>query len=108
MAAVAFTFPVLADYENQNGQVLRWKGVSSSARGFVAARVNGQLIKSLSVGADKWTQWFVPANCLVAGTNTITLTRMDNGAGRLRADVIAFGGGWQLGKQRVRPRELRS
>ena len=97
--SVTFTFPVWAAYEDQNGQVLRWKGLPSSAQGFLAASINGQRLKTLSVRAGKWTQWFVPANCLVAGTNTITLTRTDGGSGRLRADVVAFGGGWQLGSR---------
>ena len=40
----------------------------------------------------------MPTNALRAATNTLTVTRLDAGAGAIVPDTVAFGGGWQLGK----------
>ncbi len=96
--SVTFKFPLENLYETQLPQFLRWKSVEGSAGGRLQLAVNGTTLQSLPASSGKWVNFFVPANTLVAETNTLTVTRVDGGAGAVVPDTVAFGGGWQVGK----------
>lgn len=96
--SVTFKFPLEKGYETDLPQFLRWKSVDGSARGFLNVTVNGKSLQSHLASPGKWTNVFVPTNALLSATNTITVTRIDTGAGAIVPDTVAFGGGWQLGK----------
>jgi len=85
-------------FEVNQSQVLRWKALPDSAYGQLTATVNGHVLGSEAVRANEWTQWYVPARFLLVGTNTVVFTRTDAGAGSLTPDVVALGGGFQVGK----------
>lgn len=96
--SVTFRFPLENLYETQLPQFLRWKALEGSASGRLQLAVNGHMLQSLPASSGRWVNFFVPANTLVAETNTITVTRVDTGAGAVVPDTVAFGGGWQVGK----------
>ena len=96
--SVTFKFPLDAGYETDLPQFLRWKSLEGSASGRLQVSVNGANVQSLNVSSGKWTNFFVPEKVLRSGTNTLTVTRIDAGAGTILPDTVVFGGGWQLGK----------
>ena len=96
--SVTFKFPLENLYETALPQFLRWKSVEGSAKGRLQLAVNGKTLQALPASSGKWTTFFVPTNVLRAATNTLTVTRIDSGAGAIVPDTVAFGGGWQLGK----------
>ena len=90
-------FPLRDGYETDQAQILRWKGLSGSVDGQLRATVNGRVLDSQAVRAGEWAQWYVPARYLRAGTNDVVFARTDSGAGAVKADVVALGGGFQIG-----------
>ena len=96
--SVTFKFPLDAGYETDLPQFLRWKSVEGSASGRLQVSVNGANVQSLNASSGKWSNFFVPEKVLRSGTNTLTVTRMDTGAGTIMPDTVVFGGGWQVGQ----------
>ena len=96
--SVTFKFPLDAGYETDLPQFLRWKSLDGSAKGFLSVTVNDKNLQSHLASPGKWMNVFVPANLLKSGTNTLTVTRTDTGAGTIMPDTVVFGGGWQVGK----------
>ncbi len=90
-------FPIDEKYEMLCGQVFRWKALPGSAEGRLALTLNGKSLGVKTVRPGAWSQWFVMADLLQAGTNTAVLTRVDAGNGALIPDVVALGGGVQVG-----------
>ncbi len=90
-------FPIDEKYEMLCGQVFRWKALPGSAEGRLALTLNGKMLGTKPVRPGAWSQWFVMADLLQAGTNTAVLTRVDAGDGALVPDVVALGGGVQVG-----------
>ena len=96
--SVTFKFPLENLYETALPQFLRWKSVEGSAKGRLQIAVNGRTLETRNALPGKWSCFYVPTNALRAATNTLTVTRLDSGAGAIVPDTVAFGGGWQLGK----------
>ena len=96
--SVTFKFPLENLYETALPQFLRWKSVEGSAKGRLQLVVNGRTLETRNALPGKWSYFYVPTNALRAATNTLTVTRLDSGAGAIVPDTVAFGGGWQLGK----------
>ena len=96
--SVTFKFPLENLYETALPQFLRWKSVEGSAKGRLQIAVNGRTLETRNALPGKWSYFYVPTNALRAATNTLTVTRLDSGAGAIVPDTVAFGGGWQLGK----------
>lgn len=91
-------FPLRDKFETGQAQILRWKALPGSAAGQLRATVNGNALDAEPVRASEWAQWHVPARFLTAGTNVVVFARADAGAGAVKADVIALGGGFQVGE----------
>lgn len=83
--------------ETNLNQVLRWKPTPDSADGSVTAVLNGRQLGEKSVSPSRTTYWNVPAECLASGTNVLSLTRSDSGAGALKLDALVLGGSVRLG-----------
>ena len=97
-ASATFAFPVEAGWDDGRAQFFRWKATSDSGSGMLGVTLNGKSLGARTVRAGAWQEWFVPTNRLSIGTNTLTVTRTDNGAGTLKLDAAVLGGGWQVGK----------
>ena len=97
--SVSFKFPVEAGYDDGRAQIFRWKTTSDSAAGLLGVAVNGKSLGNRPVKAGATQSWVVPAAALKAGTNTLTVTRIDGGAGVVTLDAAALGGGWQVGRR---------
>ncbi|MBQ6009940.1 MAG: hypothetical protein IJL17_15505 [Kiritimatiellae bacterium] len=97
-ASATFAFPVEAGWDNGRAQFFRWKATSDSGSGLLGVALNGKSLGVRTVRTGAWQEWFVPTNRLSIGTNTLTVTRTDNGAGTLKLDAAVLGGGWQVGK----------
>lgn len=91
-------FPLVENYETRRAQLFRWKSLPGSASGTLELTLNGKSLGRKPVRGGQWSQWFVPAEALQAGTNTAVLARVDMGAGVFRADAVMLGGGFQVGK----------
>ncbi len=91
-------FPLVDNYETRRAQLFRWKSLPGSASGMLELTLNGKNLGRKPVRGGRWSQWFVPAEALQAGTNTAVLARVDTGEGALRADAVMLGGGFQVGK----------
>lgn len=78
-------------------QLLRLKCASSSAAGQVRVFVNGTDAKTHTVTPGRRTNWFVPGAAFKPGTNTLTLTRTDDGASPVTVDAFELGGSWKVG-----------
>ena len=98
-ASVSFKFPVEAGYDDGRAQIFRWKTTSDSAAGLLGVAVNGKSLGKRQIKAGATQSWFVPAAALTVGTNTLTVTRIDGGAGVVKLDAAALGGGWQVGRR---------
>ena len=96
-ASATFAFPLTANWDDLLAQTFRWKSTSDSGEGTLAVAVNGTSVGARTVRAGAWQTWFVPQKLLWAGTNTLTVTRADGGAGALKLDSAVLGGGWQVG-----------
>jgi len=95
--SATFKFPVEDGLDNGRAQIFRWKTTSDSASGLLGVHVNGLSLGTRPVKTGAWQNWFVPAEALVVGTNTLKVTRTDVGSGVVKLDAAAFGGGWQVG-----------
>lgn len=97
---VTLKFPLDATGEAEMNEEIRLKATSASASATVRMAVNGTSLGTKSVSAGLERRWVVPAACLLPGvTNTLTLTRTDEGAGHLQIDALSFGGSLQYGKR---------
>ena len=94
-ASVSFTLDRKG--EEDMPQLFRWFGASDSAIGSVRLDVNGKTVGKATVQPGHATYWKVKEGFLVAGANTLTVTRVDNQAGLVRPDALALGGSWQIG-----------
>ena len=98
-ASVTFKFPIEAGYDDGRAQIFRWKATSDSGEGMLGVNLNGKSLGARTVKAGKTQKWFVPEKLLTVGTNTLTVTRVDGGAGAVKLDAAVLGGGWQVGKR---------
>lgn len=78
-------------------QLFRWYPAADTAAGQVKLTVNGTDVGTLDVTPGETAYLKVNGGLLVAGENTLTLTRTDAGAGALKLDAAALGGSWQMG-----------
>lgn len=83
--------------EEEMQQLFRWFGAADSAVGSVRLDVNGKPVGTATVLPGHATYWKVKEGFLVAGTNTLTVTRVDGLAGAVKPDALALGGSWQIG-----------
>ena len=97
--SVTFKFPIEAGYDDGRAQIFRWKATSDSAEGLLGVAVNGKALGNRPIETGATQSWLVPAAALAVGTNTLTVTRIDCGAGVVTLDAAALGGGWQVGRR---------
>lgn len=83
--------------EEEMPQLFRWFGAADSAVGTVRLEVNGKPVGSATVLPGHATYWKVKEGLLEAGTNTLTVTRVDDLPGAVKPDALALGGSWQIG-----------
>lgn len=91
------TFTVNAQ-EAGMAQLLTFASTTNSAACQVRATVNGTLLGGKLVKAGDEAVWYVPGTAMRTGANTVTLKRVDAGAGAVQMDFVKLGGSWQAGK----------
>ena len=93
-APTTFNFDVAAK-DAGLPQVLRVAATSASAAGTFNVSVNGAAAGTISVTPGRTASLYVKKNLVVAGANTLTLTRTS--AAPVAIDAIALGGSIQIG-----------
>lgn len=83
--------------EGEMPQLLRWYSASDSISGSIRTVLNGVDLGVKAVKPCEATQWKVPGGTVIDGTNTLTVTRIDDNSGHVMMDAIALGGSWQIG-----------
>lgn len=83
--------------EEEMAEMFRWYAAMDSAPGRVRLALNGRDMGEKQIWPGRTAYWHVRAGGLVAGTNTLTVTRSDAGAGHVKLDAAALGGSWQIG-----------
>ena len=95
--SATMTFNADRKGEGEMPQILRWWGAADSATGEISLSINGKDLGRHLVGPGRKTAWLVKPNVLVDGTNTMSVTRVDDGASPVKLDALAIGGSWQIG-----------
>lgn len=78
-------------------QRFTWISAPESASGSIRLSINGGDCGVKDVGAATRATWQVAKDVLVAGTNTVVLSRADAGSGTVALDAATLGGSWQVG-----------
>jgi hypothetical protein len=97
---LVFKFPLDSVGEAEMNEEFRLKLTSDSVAASVQVKVNGIDMGTELVQPNGEVYWFVPAKCFLSGcTNTLLVTRTDNGLGAMKIDALALGGSLQYGKR---------
>ncbi len=84
-------FDALAGDKN-NPEIFSMRTLRGSSAATISASLNGTSLGSRAVNGNSRAFWPVPANLIVAGANTLTLSRTDGGAGDFLVDAMELGG----------------
>lgn len=84
-------FDALAGDKN-NPEIFSLRTLRGSSAATISASLNGTSLGSRAVNGNSRAFWPVPANLIVVGANTLTLSRTDGGAGDFLVDAMELGG----------------
>lgn len=84
-------FDALAGDKN-NPEIFSLRTLRGSSTATISASLNGTSLGSRTVNANARAFWPAPANLVVAGANTLTISRTDGAVGDFLVDAMELGG----------------